>query len=92
MAESRAAAGWVVYLLRCRGDRLYCGITNDLPERWRAHHEGRGARFTRAFPPEELLGAVDVGQRGTALRIEAAIKRLPRDRKWAALQQAGAKI
>lgn len=76
---------WFVYVLRCRGDRLYCGITNDLDARWSAHVAGKGARFTRSFPPLAVIGVVAVAGRSEALKLEALIKRLPRAGKLKAL-------
>jgi putative endonuclease len=35
---------WLVYLLRCRDGSLYCGITNDLPKRLKAHAAGRASK------------------------------------------------
>lgn len=78
---------WAVYVLRCRGDRLYCGIAIDVPARVEAHRAGRGARFTRAFPPTELVVSRVVGDRSTALREEAAFKRLDRAAKLATIER-----
>lgn len=89
MAEREdAGSPWVVYLLRCRGDRLYCGVTTDLDERFAAHAAGTGAKFTRAFPPIAIEASVVVAGRAEALRLEARIKRLPREQKRHALVQA----
>jgi putative endonuclease len=78
----------VVYLLLCEGDRLYTGITNDLDGRINAHREGRGAAFTKAFKPKVLVHAQPVADRSAALRLEAAIKKLPREKKLAALRES----
>lgn len=84
---SAEARHYYVYLLECRGGRLYAGITTD-PERRLAEHRGsrNGARFTRANPPAELLAALRVGNRSKALKLEAALKKLRRAEKlrWAA--------
>jgi len=40
---------WVVYLLKCANNSLYCGITNDMARRLRQHNgeiQG-GAKYTR---------------------------------------------
>lgn len=74
---------WVVYMLRCRDGSLYTGITNDLSERIAAHRAGRGARYTRARLPVRLVYREARATRGSALRREAAIKRLPRAAKLA---------
>lgn len=73
---AEAATDWWVYLLECRGGRIYTGVARDVEQRLRAHAAGTGARFTRAHPPQRLLATVQVGGHGDALRVEAAIKRL----------------
>lgn len=90
LAMRESGGRWVVYLLRCRGDRLYCGVTNDLEARWQAHRLGKGAKFTRAFPPIAFDAAMDVDGKRTALRIEATLKRLPKARKAAKLRELAA--
>jgi putative endonuclease len=68
---------WFVYLLECRGGRIYTGIATDVDRRLAEHRAGRGARFTRAHPPERELARLPCADRPEALRREAAIKRLP---------------
>ncbi len=63
-------------MIECRGGVTYTGISNDLAGRWKAHRGGRGARFTRSFPPVRMLTAWCVEDRGKAARMEAAIKSL----------------
>ena len=67
---------WFVYLLLCRGDRLYAGITPELATRMRKHCSGTGARFTRSHPPERLLAAKRFGTRAAALSMEHQVKQL----------------
>jgi putative endonuclease len=74
---------WHVYLLLCRNGSYYAGITNDVPARYAAHVAGRGARYTRAFPPVELLGSRPFPDRASASRAEWELKQLPRSRKLA---------
>ena len=78
---------WQVYLLECADGSYYCGITTD-PARRLAQHNGErpgGARCTRARRPVKLLLTVPCADQGSALRLENAIKLLPRSRKFAAL-------
>ncbi|HEY0333760.1 MAG TPA: GIY-YIG nuclease family protein [Stenotrophomonas sp.] len=79
---------WHVYLLLCRNGSYYAGITNDLAARYAAHVAGRGARYTRSFPPVELLGSRPFPDRASASRAEWELKRLPRANKLAWLLQA----
>ena len=74
---------WVVYGVRCADATLYCGITNDLPARLAAHEAGKGAKYTRGRGPLELVATVRVRDKRVALRIEHAVKQLPRREKLA---------
>ena len=85
------SARWHLYLLRCRDGSLYAGITTDLERRFREHASGRGAKYTRAHPPECVLASCAYPDRGGALRAEHALKQQPKARKleWL-LAQSGA--
>ncbi len=74
---------WSVYLLRCADGTLYTGVATDVERRVEEHERGagRGAKYLRGRGPLELLLEHAVGERGDALRAEAAIKRLTRARK-----------
>lgn len=78
---------WVVYLLRCADDSLYCGITNDLDRRIQAHGAGRGAVYTRGRLPVALAGKSEKMTRSDALRLEMKIKKARRELKIALLQK-----
>ena len=70
---------WQVYILRCGDGTLYTGVTNDLSVRLERHRSGRGAAYTRGRLPLCLVYAeVGFDDRGSALKREAALKRLPR--------------
>ncbi|ATB30511.1 GIY-YIG nuclease family protein [Melittangium boletus] len=68
-------------MLRCRDGSLYTGATNDLERRVATHNRGRGAAYTRARLPVTLVWSEQAADRGSALRREAALKRLPRAEK-----------
>ena len=70
-----------VYLLRCSDDSLYCGWTNDLERRLRAHDSGTASRYTRARRPLRLAWSAAMGSRSEAMREEARIKGLSRAQK-----------
>jgi putative endonuclease len=74
---------WIVYVVRCADSSLYCGITNDLPARLAAHEAGAGAKYTRGRGPLELVATQATRSKGLALRIEHAVKQLPRAQKLA---------
>jgi len=72
---------WFVYLARCADDTLYCGITNDVAARLAAHNSGKGARYTRARRPIEVVLVRRCRSRSGALRLEYRVKQLTRAAK-----------
>jgi len=76
-------AVWFVYLARCRDGSLYCGIARDVAKRLAAHDAGKGARYTRGRGPLVLAAVRKCTTHGDALRLERAVKRLPRAEKEA---------
>ena len=76
---------WWVYMLLCRGGKIYTGVTKDPDRRFRQHAAGKGAAYTRLNPPVALLARKACPGRGAALAEEAALKKLPRAGKeaWA---------
>lgn len=75
-------ATWCVYLLRCADDSLYCGITNDLDRRLRAHQAGQ-VKYTRGRRPVSVAWSEPSEDRPCALRRELQIKALDRPAKLA---------
>ena len=73
----------MVYLLRCRDGSLYTGITNNLPQRLESHRRGTASAYTRSRRPVSLAYHEAASDRGSALKREAAIKRLSRAQKVA---------
>ena len=70
-------------MLRCRDGSLYTGITNDLPKRLARHNAGTASAYTRARRPLRLVFQERQPDRSTALRREAAVRRLTRAGKLA---------
>ena len=78
---------WYVYLARCADGTLYCGIARDVAARIAAHDAGLGARYTRGRGPLRVLLTRRCHSHGRALRLEYAIKQLPRPAKEALAAQ-----
>jgi len=74
---------WHIYIIKCKDETLYTGITNDLERRIKAHNSGNGCRFTKYRAPVELVHTEKVRSKSLALKREVAIKRLPRSKKLA---------
>ncbi len=75
------ARTWSVYMARCADGTLYTGIAIDVAARIAAHDAGRGARYTRGRGPLALCAVRRCASKGDALRLELAVKQLPRAHK-----------
>ena len=80
---------WYLYILECAGGRLYTGITIELEARYKAHASGKGARFTRSYPPERIVFTRRFASRSEALKAEHAIKKMPAAGKRGMIRGAG---
>lgn len=69
------------YLLKCADGSLYCGWTNQLDKRVEVHNMGKGAKYTRGRLPVELVYYEEFETKESAMKREAAIKRMTRQEK-----------
>lgn len=72
---------WCVYVLKCRNNYLYVGITNNIDKRLNEHESGSGSKFVRSWRPFELVKTIFCENRSEALKLEYALKRLKRNKK-----------
>lgn len=72
---------YFVYILRCGDGSLYTGIATDVERRADVHNSGKGAKYTRSRLPVTVVYRETCGDRSTALKREAAIKKMPREEK-----------
>lgn len=80
-----------VYIVRCADGSLYTGVAKDLGRRIDEHNgltpvgtpSKRGARYTAARRPVELVYAITLETRSQAQQEEARLKRLSRAAKIA---------
>jgi putative endonuclease len=78
---------WWLYLLACKDGRMYAGIALDVDARFELHRSGKGAKFTRANPPQRVLAAQSFPSRSAALKAEYALKQLDKTAKLAWVRQ-----
>ena len=74
---------WFLYLLECTDGSIYTGITTDVDKRYAAHLSGKGARYTRSHPPQQVLAVFEFEDRSAASKAEHAMKQLSASRKRA---------
>ena len=70
-----------IYILRCADDTLYTGWTTDVERRVAVHNSGKGAKYTRARLPVELVYTEEFDDKVEAQKREYAIKQLTREEK-----------
>ena len=69
------------YILKCKDGSLYTGWTNDLEQRVDAHNTGKGAKYTKARRPVELVYFEEFETKEQAMKREYAIKQMARKDK-----------
>ena len=80
--------GWYVYIVQCRDGSLYTGITVDLDHRVLEHNTSKkGAKYTRSRRPVQLVYSEELLDRSSALKREAAIKKISRENKLKLIKQ-----
>lgn len=76
------------YLVKCVDDTLYCGWTNHLEKRLKAHNEGKGAKYTKSRRPVKLVYYESYPTKEEAMRREVQIKKLSRKDKLCLIKEA----
>lgn len=74
-------------MLKCKDGSLYTGWTTDLDKRVACHNAGKGAKYTRARRPVELVYFEQFQTREEAMRRECEIKKLTRKQKEELIKQ-----
>ena len=69
------------YIVECADGTYYTGWTTDPTRREKQHNAGTGARYTRAHRPVKLVYIEEQASRAEAMKREAAIKRMSRQKK-----------
>ncbi len=78
---------WIVYLLRCSDNSLYCGVTNNLDNRIEKHNQGTASKYTRARLPVKLAAIKKDLTKSQAFKLEYRLKRMPAKKKVAFLTE-----
>jgi putative endonuclease len=71
----------IFYVLECKDGSYYGGYTTDINRRIKQHNEGKGAKYTRARKPVELVHFGVYSTKREAMQAEYAFKQLSRIKK-----------
>jgi len=85
MAEKRE---WFLYIIRCKGNTLYTGITVDVKKRFMEHCAGKGAKYTKGRGPLTIEYIERCETHSSALKREYEIKHYTRSEKEALISTA----
>ena len=85
---------WYLYLIRCRDNSLYTGISTDVDRRFAQHQsEGHGgSRYLKGRGPLTLVFKEKLGSRSLASKVEHRVKRMPKARKEKLIKVSGSVI
>ena len=86
LSDSTKPALWFLYMIRCKGNTLYTGITTNVERRFSEHEAGKGAKFLRGKSPLELVFQKEVGSHSEALKLEHLVKKWPKTEKEKIIQ------
>ncbi len=79
------------YIVKCSDKTFYTGWTNDLKKRIEMHNSGKGAKYTKARLPVELVYYEAFDTKEEAMSREWHIKRLSRSEKQKLIEAANLK-
>ncbi len=72
---------WHVYIIECRTEDLYVGITQDVNERIAKHNKGTACRYTKFRRPVKLIYTEQLPTKFEARQRELVIKKYSRKKK-----------
>ena len=72
---------WSVYILRCRDNSLYTGISTNVLKRVSKHNHGKGAKYTKSRIPVVCVWSQAGLSESAAKKTEFKIKQLSKKDK-----------
>ena len=72
---------WYFYIVKCRDNSCYSGITNNIEHRVKEHNKGTGAKYTFGRRPVKLVYSEKQANISEARKRESQIKNWARVKK-----------
>ncbi len=72
---------YYTYIILTEQNTFYCGYTDDVKKRFKAHIDGKGAKYTRANKPVKIVYQKEFSSKSDAMKEEARIKKLSHQKK-----------
>ena len=83
---------YYIYVILTKDKTLYCGYTDDVEKRFKAHLEGKGAKYTRSHKPDKIVYTACFDTKSEAMKEECRIKNLKREQKLEFLKELNINI
>jgi len=80
---------WHIYIIRCKDNSLYTGVTIDIKRRFDEHQNDpkKGAKYLKGKKPLSLVWHKKIGSKQKAMQLEWKIKQLPKHKKELIVQK-----
>ena len=74
---------YYTYMIRCKGNTLYTGITTDIERRFSEHSnkDEKGAKYTKSHTVVKVEAVWESQNRSEASKLEFALKKLTKQQK-----------
>ena len=72
---------YYTYIIRCKDNSIYTGMTNNVDERFNKHLSGNGAKYTKSHIPDKLEAVWRCKDKSLACKLEYQLKHLTKQQK-----------
>ena len=72
---------YYTYMIRCKDNSIYTGMTNNIEERYNKHLKGNGAKYMKSHQAEKLEIAWSCKNKSLACKLEYQLKQLTKTQK-----------
>lgn len=72
---------YYTYMIRCKDNSIYTGMTNNIDERFNKHLSGAGAKYTKTHIPEKIEAVWRSKDKSLACKLEYQLKHLTKQQK-----------
>lgn len=72
---------YYTYMIRCKDNSIYTGMTKNIEERYNKHLKRNGAKYTKSHQAEKLEIAWSCKNKSLACKLEYQLKQLTKTQK-----------
>lgn len=72
---------YYTYMIRCKDNSIYTGMTNNIEDRFNKHILGDGAKYTKTHIPEKIEAVWRSKTKSLACKLEYQLKHLTKNQK-----------